>query len=336
MTALRTGRLRVAAAAVTAAALLAGCAAGSTPKLPSAGTTASSSAAPTVAPTPLPGCSNDNSTRVASYAPTSASDALTGKTVAAIRERGKLKAAVSADNLLFGFRDPITNQLEGFDIDMIRSVAVAIFGGTLATIDSKIEYQVVNFAQRIPALQAGQAGKPGQADIVADIMTINCTRWSQIDFSAEYFGASQQLLVPRGSNLTIAKMNGKKVCTARGSTGSENLKTYAAVLPVLVDNISDCMVLFQQGSVDGVISDNTVVAGFASQDPYAVVVDQKLTDEPYGLGFRKGQTDFVQFVNALLERMRADGSWQKLYAHWLLATLGSGPGTGQPTPVYGR
>src|SRR5207302_1297079 len=45
-----------------------------------------------------------------------------------IQERGKLVAGVSQDILLFGYQNPITNQLEGFDIDMIKQVAKAIFG----------------------------------------------------------------------------------------------------------------------------------------------------------------------------------------------------------------
>jgi polar amino acid transport system substrate-binding protein len=324
-------RIRI-AGAVTALALLAGCSAGSTPTLPAGSPAKSTSAAPSVSATPLAGCKDsDNQSRVKSYAPASAlptPGSFPAGSMADIFKRGKLIAAVSADNLLFGARNPLTNQLEGFDIDMVRTVARAIFGSMDdATIDTKIEYRVVNFSQRIPALVARQV------DLVADIMTINCTRWSQIAFSAEYYRAAQQLLVAKGSDRTLAKMNGKRVCSAQGSTGSENLQTHPSIKAVLVPDISDCMVLFQQGSVDGVVSDNTVVAGFASQDPYAEVVKEPLTQEPYGLGINTTSVDFVQFVNAVLENMRTTGTWTKLYNKWLAAQLGAGV---EPTPVYGR
>ena len=74
-------------------------------------------------------------------------------------------AAVSADTLLFGFRNPFSGQLEGFDIDMVRRVAQEIFGDP-----NRIEYRALTYAQRIPALE------DGSVDIVADVMTINCTR----------------------------------------------------------------------------------------------------------------------------------------------------------------
>jgi polar amino acid transport system substrate-binding protein len=255
------------------------------------------------------------------------SDDPAGSTVAAIKRKGKITVGVSADNLLFGFRNPITGQLEGFDIDMVNAVAHAIFGP--GDLTGKIEYRVENFAQRIPDLQQGRV------DLVADIMTINCTRWSQIAFSSEYFHAGQQVLVRKNSPYKqIADLNGKEVCTATGSTGEQNLKRlYPKIIRTVVPNISDCMVLFQQGTVEGVVSDNTVVAGFASQDPYARIADPQntFTQEPYGLGIPAKNVDFVQFVNALLQKMRTDGTWAKLYEKWL-PTSAPAP----PTAVYGR
>lgn len=311
---------RAALGLVAAAALLAGCGAGSTPPLPSVAPS-SSSAAPTSSAPPAQGCNDNDSTRVESYAP--GSSPADSATVARIKSRGVLKAGVAADNLLFGYRNPITGVLEGFDIDVINAVAKAIFG----TASGHVEYVVENFAQRIPDLQSGKV------DIVADIMTINCARWGQIAFSTEYFHAGQQVLVRKNAPYKrIEDLNGKKVCTAKGSTGNENLKSrFPQVQRVIVDNISDCMVLFQQGAVEGIVSDNTVLNGFASQDPYAQIVGPQFTNEPYGLGFNKADVDFGRYVNALLEKWRTDGTWAAIYHRWL-----PGPVPSPPPAVYGR
>ena len=321
----RAGGVVVALAAV--AALVAACSPGSTPTLPSAPAPSSSAAPSPSAGKPRTDCDqNDLTSRVRSYAPGSPlpDKDTANKTVDAIKQREKIVVGVSADNLLFGFRNPITGQLEGFDIDMVNAVAHAIFGDD---INGKIEYRVENFAQRIPDLQSKRV------DLVADIMTINCTRWSQIAFSSEYFRAGQQVLVRKNSPYkAIDDLAGQKVCTATGSTGEQNLKKlYPKIIRTVVPNISDCMVLFQQGTVEGVVSDNTVVAGFASQDPYARIVEHKFTQEPYGLGIPADRVDFVQFVNALLQNMRTNGEWAKLYHKWL-------PGDVPPPPaaVYGR
>jgi polar amino acid transport system substrate-binding protein len=318
-------RLVLGALAVTA--LVAGCSAGSTPHLPSIPPPSSSSAPSSPAPQPRADCDDKNhDSRVQSYAPGSPLPAgdRAGQTLANIRSKGKITVGVSADNLLFGYRNPITGQLEGFDIDVVNQIAKEIFGST----EGHIDYVVENFAQRIPDLQSGKV------DLVADIMTINCARWGQIAFSTEYFKAGQQVLVrmnaPYQNIQDLAKAKAK-VCTAQGSTGSENLKSYPQIRPQLVPNISDCMVLFQQGSVDGVISDNTVVAGFHAQDPYARIAGPKITDEPYGLGIPAKNVDFVQYINGLLQTWRANGFLRDTYAKWLPA-----PAQNPPPAVYGR
>jgi polar amino acid transport system substrate-binding protein len=206
---------------------------------------------------------------------------------------------------------------------MVRAVAKEIFGDP-----NKISFKVLTYAQRIPALENGAV------DIVADVMTINCQRWTQIDFSTEYFHAGQRVLVRSDSNATgIKDLNGKKMCAAKGSTNLDNLKNYPKVVAVPVDDISDCMVLFQQGSVDSVTGDDTVLAGFLVQDPYAKVVGPAFTDEPYGLGIAKTHPEFVSYVNAILERMRTDGTWAQMYRTWLHPT---GAVHAPPPLVYGR
>jgi polar amino acid transport system substrate-binding protein len=106
-------------------------------------------------------------------------------------------------------------------------------------------------------------------------------------------------------------------------------------IPVAADNHTGCLALFQQGEVAAITGDDTVLAGLAAQDPYAVVPAQKaFTAEPYGLGFNKDDVDLVRFVNARLARMRTDGEWTRIYNRWLREALGPAPEP--PTAVYGR
>jgi polar amino acid transport system substrate-binding protein len=279
--------------------------------------------APTTTTTRPPDCGNP----VASYAPAGPlpppGNMPAGTYMAAIQTRGRIVAGVSADTLLFGSRNPFTGNLEGFDIDEVRAVANAIFGDP-----TRVEYRTLTFAQRIPALTSGSV------DLVADVLTINCTRWAQIAFSAEYFAAAKRVLVPKSSTAqSIADLNGKRVCAARGSTSLDIVTSRPKLIAVPVDDSSDCIVLFQQGTVDGVVADDTVLTGFTTQDPYAKVVGDPLTNEPYGLGIAKTHPEFVRFVNQLLDVNRANGTWKALYAKWLHPT---GPVPEPPPAVYGR
>ena len=309
-----------------------------------AGALAACSAAPsypdTPVPTPSPSQSPspsagaapaacDNAT--ASYNPLpslpSSSGFPAGSRLAEIRDRGYLIAGVSADTLLLGSRNPLTGQIEGFDIDLVRQIARSIFGDADA---ARISFVVIQASQRIDVLQNRTV------DLVARNMTMTCDRWTQVAFSSEYYRSGQKILVPKGSPATsLDDLAGQRVCAPRGTSTMAKLLEYPEVVAVGADNHTGCLVLFQQGEVDAITGDDTVLAGLAAQDPYAVVpAGDPITQEPYGLAFNAEDVSFVQYVNTVLAQMRADGRWSQLYATWLAPALG--PGAQPPAPVYGR
>src|SRR5262249_56848182 len=121
------------------------------------------------------------------------------------------------DTLLFSSRNPFTGVVEGFDVDMGRQVAEAIFGD-LRRNPSRLQIVVIPNAQRIPAVASGKV------DLVAETMTINCARLQKVDFSTVYYQAGQKVLVPRNSTAKgIGDLGGKRVCAAAGSTSLANL-----------------------------------------------------------------------------------------------------------------
>ncbi|ROS77038.1 glutamate ABC transporter substrate-binding protein [Cellulomonas sp. PhB143] len=262
----------------------------------------------------------------ASYAPDgdlpSPADLPAGSTMAKIRERGALRVGVSADTLLMGSRNPLDGEIEGFDIDVLHAVSDAIFGDP-----DRLQFKVITSDQRIGVLESGEV------DLVARAFTITCDRWEQIAFSSVYYRAGQKLLVPRGSGATtFDDLAGKRVCAPEGTTTLASLDAHPGVVPVPAATHTQCLVLFQQGKVDAITGDDTILAGFARQDPYTTVVGDALSDEPYGVGVNKDQVDLVRFVNAVLETMRDDGTWEKSYQRWL-GSLGSAQ---PPRPTYGR
>lgn len=277
-----------------------------------------------------------------SYAPQGAlpapADLPAGSTMATIRDRGKLIVGVSGDTLLFGARNSLTNQIEGFDIDMLKEVAKAIFGPDG---ESNITYKVITYADRLPNLEAGPDN--GGVDIVAHTMTINCDRWLRIAFSSEYFDAGQRVLVKKGSGFTsIGDLNTAKatVCAPEGSTNIDLLRKnesgkFGDLVVLAKPDVTDCLVAMQQGQADGATGDDTVLAGLAAQDPNTEVVGEKFTKEPYGLGMSKDKVDFVRFVNGVIEAMRTDGRWKAIYSKWLVGVL-SDTVIDPPPAIYGR
>jgi polar amino acid transport system substrate-binding protein len=320
--ALQPGRLIRVVLLSLVVALLAGCGVTGYAPTPLPGeepTDTPTTSAPTTAPSTAPAqCDN----ALASYDPSDAA----GAAVNRIKKRGRIIAGVSADTYLLGSRNPFTGRIEGFDIDMVKAMAKAILGD-----ENAYELKVITAAQRIPALQNGSV------DMVARNMTITCDRWEQIAFSTEYYRSGQKILVRRGSKATtLADLAGQRVCAPNATSSMANLmKLQPKATAVGADNHTGCLVLFQSGAVDAITGDDTVLAGLAAQDPYAVVPDQKaFTAEPYGLGFNSRDVDLVRFANAVLAEMRSDGQWTTIYNRWLAAALGPAPSP--PKAVYGR
>jgi polar amino acid transport system substrate-binding protein len=257
-----------------------------------------------------------------------------GSTMAEIFDSGRLVAGVSADTLQFGALDPVTGELEGFDIDILKEVARAIFGEGG---EDQIEYRVMTYAERLPSLESDEV------DLVAHTMTINCDRWKRIAFSSTYYDAGQKILVPRDSQASSVEdlvATGGRICVPGGSTNLQEISRAAYTDPptgepgievVERPDITDCLVALQQGEVDAATGDDTVLVGLAAQDPNLAVVGDRFTEEPYGIGVRADEVDLVRFVNAVLEEIRANGRWAEIYEERVAS-----PAVDPPQPVYGR
>ncbi|GAB2983986.1 glutamate ABC transporter substrate-binding protein [Nocardioides montaniterrae] len=280
------------------------------------------SAASSEAPASSP-CTPDPAKDLQSYAPSRAG----GPTVDRIQSAGVLKVGVSWDTYLMGSRNATTNSVWGFDIDLARAVAKSL--------GVRAEFHVITAADRIPDLE------DGTLDMVVRNMTINCDRWNQIAFSAEYYAASQKVLVRRDAADDYGKhgpasLAGVRVCAPVGSTSLDNIKkVQPKVIPVAAGTHTGCLMDFQQGRADAITGDDTVLAGLAAQDPYAEVPRQDpLEAEPYGIGMNKDAVDLVRFVNAALEKYEKSGQWQASYDRWLQKRLHVD--AHPPKPLYGR
>ncbi|MFH8573153.1 glutamate ABC transporter substrate-binding protein [Streptomyces sp. NPDC017993] len=250
-----------------------------------------------------------------------------GAAVDRIKEKGQLVVGVDQNTYRWGYRNPYTRELEGFDIDLARAIAEDILGP-----DAKVVFQAVPTNQRVPAVRTRTV------DMVVRTMTINCARKEQVAFSTAYFQGGQQVLAPKASKIKAfdGSLRGKRVCTAAGSTGESELAAQRHGARVLtVPNQLDCLVRLQLGEADAVVTDNALAAAQAAQDPTVELKGEPFTDEPYGVAMNKDDTDLVRRVNKVLDAYRGggdDSDWMRAYRKWLEADL---PGvSGPPSPEY--
>jgi polar amino acid transport system substrate-binding protein len=242
--------------------------------------------------------------------------------VANIRARGRLIVGLDIGSNLFSFRDPISGEIVGFDVDIAGEVARDIFGNP-----AQVEYRILSSDERVTALQKGEV------DAVVKTMTITCDRRKQVNFSTVYLDASQRILAPRDSPITKpADLSGKRVCVAKGTTSLHRIREITPP-PIVVEvvNWADCLVTLQQRQVDAVSTDDSILAGLVSQDPYLHIVGPNMGTQPYGIGVQLDNTGLVKFVNGTLERVRRDGTWNTLYRKWLTVL---GPAPAPPNPRY--
>jgi glutamate transport system substrate-binding protein len=228
-----------------------------------------------------------------------------GSTMAKIQEKGEVVIGVKFDVPPFGFENPQSGEVEGFDVEMGKIIADRL----------GVEPRFVEAISdnRIPFLQEGRV------DVILSTMTITTDREHEIDFSDPYFVAHGRILVPGDSDIAgIEDLDGKRVCTAVGSTyeGAIAEQVPGAKLE-LVDTYSECFELIQNGGVDAVSTDDVILTGMIIQDDSLKLVGDEITFEPYGVGLPDKQDDMQEFVNGVLADIFADGTWQGLYDEWV-------------------
>jgi ABC-type amino acid transport substrate-binding protein len=227
-----------------------------------------------------------------------------GPTLDAIRSAGKLVCGVKFDVIAFGFRNPTSGDVEGFDADLCREIAGAL--------GVEPEFVEAISANRIPFLEEDRV------DIIVSTMTRNAERLEQIDFSKIYYLAGQKILVKSDSphqSVDDLVAAGVKVCSGQGSTSETNLRDRGVEEAnlVLFATYSEAAQALLDGRCDAVSTDDSILFGLAGQNEGLEVRGEAFTEEPLGIGIKKGKEDLVTFINGVLDQMAASGRWTELY-----------------------
>jgi glutamate transport system substrate-binding protein len=228
-----------------------------------------------------------------------------GTTMERLSKAGKMIVGTKFDQPLFGLRGP-DGTPEGFDVEIAKIVAAK-----LGITPENIEWIETVSANREPFIQ------DGRVDIVVATYTINDTRKEVVDFAGPYFEAGQTILV-KEDNAEIKgpdDLAGKTVCSVEGSTPAENIRTkYPEAKLELTDAYSNCLEPLRNDQVDAITTDNVILAGFVDQNEGEFkLVGEPFTEEPYGIGLKKGDDAFRNFINDVLEESYEDGSWDKAW-----------------------
>lgn len=220
-----------------------------------------------------------------------------------VKKRGRLIAGVKADFPPFGYVDSAGKNL-GFDVDVAHLFAKALFGD-----ENKVELVAVTSGNRIPFLQSGKI------DIIIASVTITDERRKVVEFSDPYFMSGGLLLVPRNSPIQgVQNLAGKTVAVIQGAIQDKDIEQLAPQATRLkFGKVSEAVLAVKGGRADAFSQDDILVLTLAKENPDLKAVGKPFTPRPYGIAVRKGDVEFIKWVNGQLAKMKKDGTYDKLW-----------------------
>ena len=241
--------------------------------------------------------------------PTTAVTFAAGSTMDKLNKAQKIRVGTKFDQPGFGLAG-LDGKPAGFDVEIAKIIAAEL--GIPA---DKIEWTETPSRIREEVLETDKV------DIVVATYTINDARKERIDFAGPYYVAGQQIMTKKSDDSITGpdsfQDGTKKVCSVTGSTPAKNIEKYlkdVATQLVLFDVYTKCVDALKQGTVDAVTTDNVILTGFVATNPNDLkLVGTRFTDEPYGIGVKKGDTAFRDFVNDVLEKIAKDGRYAKAW-----------------------
>lgn len=228
-----------------------------------------------------------------------------GTTMAKLHDAGKITIGTKFDQPGIAYKDPASGKMEGFDVEMGEMIA-----GKLGLETSDIDFKEVISKNREDFI------KNGSVDFVIGSYSITDERKKIVDFAGPYYVTGQQLLVKKDDNSINGPkdLTGKKVCSVTGSTSIVTVEKEYGANPVPFGTYTECVNQLTGGSVDAVTTDGAILLGYAAKQPDKLkVVGDAFSTENYGIGIKKGDTQFRNWLNDQLEASFKDGSWKKAF-----------------------
>jgi putative glutamine transport system substrate-binding protein len=233
----------------------------------------------------------------------------TAPEVKAIQDRGTLKVGVKVDVPKFGFKDPKTGQIDGFEIDLTRALAKKILGD-----EKKFEAQGVTAKTRGPLLDNGEV------DLVIATFTITEERKQSYNFSDPYFTDGVALMVKKDSGITDLKgLADKTIGVAQSATSKKAIQEAADKLGIKVKFLEfgtypEIKTALDSGRINCFSVDGAILYGYL--DDTTVILNDRFTPQEYGVASKKANAGLAKVVNDTINDMKKSGELDKLMQKW--------------------
>lgn len=213
---------------------------------------------------------------------------------------------VGTDATFKPFEYKSNDEFQGFDIDLVNAIAKELGA-------QKVEFVDTEFKGLIPGLQAKKF------DIIASAMYITDERKQTIDFSDTYFPGGLAIMVPEDNEdiKSLEDLKGRKIAV---QIGTKSVKFLEENLPeaelVKVEKNTEMFLELESKKVDAVVTGLPAAKSYVKENGKMKVLDKTLTEEYYGFGFRKDDTELREAVNKALKTLKENGEYEKIEAKW--------------------
>lgn len=226
-----------------------------------------------------------------------------------IQQRGKIVVGIQENVIPFSYKNS-DGQYQGFEVDIAKHIAKALLRD-----ENAVEFIPVDTSNRISILNSGRA------DMIIATMTITSSRKNILDFTDPYYFAGQTVMVHRNSSIkSLSDLNGKRVGVAFGTTSFDGIK---AIAPGAIisgyKNDKIAITALKNDEIDAYANDDTVLLGYTLNDVSVKMLQQRYTQEPYGIAFRKGNESkrVLETANNVINLMKTNGTLNQLKAKWI-------------------
>ena len=188
------------------------------------------------------------------------------------------------------------NEIVGVDVDIAREIAKEV--------GKKLEVKNVFFDSIINELNSGKA------DFAAAGMSVTEERKKEVDFSLEYITSKQVIVVNKNNNSIKTKddLNNKTVSVQGGTVGetyvSKNFKNAKVVIQKKFLSAAEDV---KANKSDCIVMDELPAKELVSKNPTLTILDIELVTDKYAIAVKKGNTELLNKINEVLERLIEEG-----------------------------
>jgi len=224
-----------------------------------------------------------------------------------VKKRGKLIAGVKTDYPPLGFLDK-KGVNKGFDIDIAKAISKELFGN-----EEAVQFVPVTSGDRIAFLISENI------DVIVATLTITEQRKTEVDFSIPYFVTGQSILVRGDSKITkYEDLAGKKVATIAGSTGNIAIEELVPTAERVKFELNfEALQALKEHRVEAFVQDYVLLFALLQKNPGLKMANlQPFRPARYGLAVRKGDKEWLDFINSALVKMKESGEYERLLEKW--------------------